>query len=1525
MSQVAKLNVVIDIDKNSDSIEKQVAESLKKAKKIADGTEIDIKYKGDPSKAEDALKEVRKQLEDLDKNLRLNIDIGNIKDSVDDLKVFKENIEQIFKELSKGSKLSFGGFDAGDLTAEIKQVEKELEKAQKKLVELNKTKTTSGAEKSLKEYITEIKTLEKSLDSLDEKSYDKAGKNLLTLVEEFKRAGGSVSELGDRVQGTLKELTDFGLKPNKIKIVDEKAIKEQEQLVANLQKKLTELKDKVSSTTSGQTSLASDTNSKEIEKLNAELEEQKQKTIAVNEQLEEQRKLYSELENKNAELQQQLKNSVGTEAYKELEKTLAQVTAQMEEAKLKATDLENQLAGSFSYTNRLADKIIELEKGEVVPKSDYDTASSVVSSQEKRIDKQREKISKLEDETIELAQANEKLSETNSKLIAENVTLSDRIEEQKNALDTVNQQIKENEATIESYRSAIETTSNALSECQEKLKQFSFDPFEQSLKQMGQFNDTKDMTHFDKAASYYGIYQEQGGQERAIINEIDITDKLIARYKELQIAHSMATPEIIAKLNAINKETFALNEQRDAIEKNIKALEKEEKAEKAVAKAAEKASASKKTKVKTSSSVDDENKAKRANSLLARIEAARKAQDSQTVSTEKSTQAQKEQTKAVEQTGQALKENQDIANISVSSDKLSQSFEEERQIVERVVAAEKESLNELSQKITEVIADVNRKTQAFKEEAQVVDGTVQSEINALATLSGRLLSLKDDVEKLSASISSIEPVDIKINSNLDEAFRNVDSIAIGKKLEGLNELDRLKNIRPGDLEKKLTRIGTALNEFSKSIKQLKIDDLNMLSSIEKILEKGKELENLASVLKSSKKAIEEAGKATNANYVTILNLSDGEVAPLLDKWNQKWSEQIGTIEKVEKSVRKVNNELKESYKLTGSTGKTVTVGKNGDIVNAKGTLYDVKQLEKERTTQANALLKEQEMTLERIGQLRAEIIKQTSAGNVNQANEAQNSLKAEKEHYSILVAETRQYDDIISNSQRRVQLAQAAAQAEEKVRNATAVAADKANKQSNNDAVKSAEQATKRNKELAAIYDKAYQSAEKYYTLKNKLDSTSPNKQSQKDKDTFAEVKEAIDKATNSLKEYQDIMSKSLGSEASRNALAQSFNNFNTNSINKYLDSLREVAASAQSSLDKFGINKRGLEYIDALNAKVEELKGKIRLVENMDFSSIGANGVPGVEKLKTEILELEDAIKAGKNNLTFVAADVKEVYDQIAKINEILRKNTKMNESAKGRELIQQFKDLESKFKLVIDTGKSQADVKNLRGELSRLNAELQRSGKTGNSVFTTLAAKIKGLSLNFVAMYFSFYDWIRYIRYAGTTIKNFNTALTEMRKVSEETVTTLRSFQNESFGMADSVGTTGLQIQQSTADFMRLGESIDQAKESAVEANKLLNVSEFEGIDAATESLVSMSQAYKELGKGEIIDVLNELGNNYAISTDGLATALKDSASALRTANNDFNEAAALTTAANTVVQDPSKVGAGKLMPEHIVICGY
>jgi len=66
-------------------------------------------------------------------------------------------------------------------------------------------------------------------------------------------------------------------------------------------------------------------------------------------------------------------------------------------------------------------------------------------------------------------------------------------------------------------------------------------------------------------------------------------------------------------------------------------------------------------------------------------------------------------------------------------------------------------------------------------------------------------------------------------------------------------------------------------------------------------------------------------------------------------------------------------------------------------------------------------------------------------------------------------------------------------------------------------------------------------------------------------------------------------------------------------------------------------------------------------------------------------------------------------------------------------------------------------------------------------------------------------------------------------------------------------------------------------------------------------------MTQAYKDVSQTHIIDSLNKVGNDFSISTSGLAEALQRSASALTTSGNSLEESIGIITAANQVVQDP------------------
>lgn len=87
-------------------------------------------------------------------------------------------------------------------------------------------------------------------------------------------------------------------------------------------------------------------------------------------------------------------------------------------------------------------------------------------------------------------------------------------------------------------------------------------------------------------------------------------------------------------------------------------------------------------------------------------------------------------------------------------------------------------------------------------------------------------------------------------------------------------------------------------------------------------------------------------------------------------------------------------------------------------------------------------------------------------------------------------------------------------------------------------------------------------------------------------------------------------------------------------------------------------------------------------------------------------------------------------------------------------------------------------------------------------------------------------------------------------------------------------------------------------------------------DGIDdvsVATESLISTIKAfgYEASDAMSIVDMFNEVGNNFAISSSGIGEALQRSASALAEAGNTLEESIGLVTAMNTVVQDPDSVG--------------
>ena len=323
------------------------------------------------------------------------------------------------------------------------------------------------------------------------------------------------------------------------------------------------------------------------------------------------------------------------------------------------------------------------------------------------------------------------------------------------------------------------------------------------------------------------------------------------------------------------------------------------------------------------------------------------------------------------------------------------------------------------------------------------------------------------------------------------------------------------------------------------------------------------------------------------------------------------------------------------------------------------------------------------------------------------------------------------------------------------------------------------------------------------------------------------------------------------------------------------------------------------LNLLNQYNDAVKDLREK---------SSSDIIDLKTLEEADNKVKELRNQIKALtddlKNNGSKNATD-RQVNGLAISIEKFMKQNPRITNEAKKelQDYLNTLKSGETISKSTLDT---------MADGFRKLKVEQEDLGKTAGGIWDLMLMKMKE-GVAFLLTKFSFYRLFNQFRQGMQVVHQFDDALTEMMKVSDETMMSLKRYQKSTFDVADSIGANALQIQQSTADFMRLGESLDEAAKSAKAANILMNVSEFESIDDATKSLIAMSAAYDDLTKMDIIDKLNEVGNNYSISTSGAAEALQASASALKTAGNDMDEALALVTAGNQVVQDTSKTGAG------------
>lgn len=350
---------------------------------------------------------------------------------------------------------------------------------------------------------------------------------------------------------------------------------------------------------------------------------------------------------------------------------------------------------------------------------------------------------------------------------------------------------------------------------------------------------------------------------------------------------------------------------------------------------------------------------------------------------------------------------------------------------------------------------------------------------------------------------------------------------------------------------------------------------------------------------------------------------------------------------------------------------------------------------------------------------------------------------------------------------------------------------------------------------------------------------------------------------------------------------------------------MQKEMESFEKQYNDFINNTSGKFFGDRYDESVENMKAQMQqlLSLGIDVERVDLIDADDISRARELLDTMKETMKLANKDAGMLEANSGARSGLLKNIGTYLAKNTRLSDGRRS-ELQSLYGELQGNVTV--------QRLDEIKTKFNEISAAASVAGETGRSFADTLTSSFRNLS-RYLLSFASFYRIIGTFKQAVGIVKELDSALMEVRKVSTEPLTELREWQKATFNQGDAVGGSAAQIQRSTASWLRLGKTFTEAQEAAQASVKLLNVSEFENIDDATTSLVSMRQAFKDLSYEDFIDKLNGVGDNFSSSTDQLAYGMKNVSSVLKVAGNDIDQSLALLTAANDVTQDMSKASMG------------
>ena len=157
---------------------------------------------------------------------------------------------------------------------------------------------------------------------------------------------------------------------------------------------------------------------------------------------------------------------------------------------------------------------------------------------------------------------------------------------------------------------------------------------------------------------------------------------------------------------------------------------------------------------------------------------------------------------------------------------------------------------------------------------------------------------------------------------------------------------------------------------------------------------------------------------------------------------------------------------------------------------------------------------------------------------------------------------------------------------------------------------------------------------------------------------------------------------------------------------------------------------------------------------------------------------------------------------------------------------------------------------------------------------------------------------------------------ALTEFKKVSDLSGKGLEKYTDQAYKVGKTVARTGTEMVQAATEFKKSGFSEKDALELGRVASMYQNVADVElTAGEAANFIVSQMKAFNLTASDSehIIDAVNEVSNNFAVSSADIATNIGKASAAMATGNVTYEQSVGLMTAMTEITRNGAKSARG------------